>query len=192
MIAIQRYAQQAALRLPKVAMAVTADIGDAASAIHPIHPIKKAEIGRRSWLAGSNIIYGNANSPLNGPQLTKSQVDLWDQSWGDFHYGMGISNVCTPGSGFTCLGIRLTFNEPLQVLPITQQWVNGFDIITDTNLLQPVSYTTLRDNNMTIQLNVTVTSGNLQRLNYAWHDYPVMPFYGVTNNLPIAPFNLTF
>jgi sialate O-acetylesterase len=191
-VANTRYAQMAALKLPKVAMSVAADIGDAASPAHPVHPIYKEELGRRTWLAGWNIIYGNTSSPVQGPQLLKAQVDHWDSTWGDYHYGMGSSNACnTASTGFTCLGIRLTFDQSLLVLSNSQPYVNGFEIITSTNTIQPVSYTGLRDSDTTIQLNVTLVGGNLTTLRYAWHDYPIMPFYSQKFNLPIQPFNLT-
>lgn len=38
LIAVQRYAQLAALKLPDVGMVVGADIGDPAGKYHPIHP----------------------------------------------------------------------------------------------------------------------------------------------------------
>jgi hypothetical protein len=48
--------QLAALELPGVGMAVTADIGDPAGVYHPIHPPYKQEVGRRAALAAENLV----------------------------------------------------------------------------------------------------------------------------------------
>jgi sialate O-acetylesterase len=127
-----RYAQLAALELPAVGMAVTADIGDPAGAFHPIHPPFKQEVGRRAALVAQNLLRGNSSIPLQGPLVTKVGWDDWDVSWGHFHHGQP-GGVCTtpnqraqPGNaGWRCAGLRVTFDRAV-VLQQSYGAINGY------------------------------------------------------------------
>lgn len=63
-----REAQAAALKLPKTAMAVTLDIGEAAD----IHPRNKAEVGRRLALQALRVVYGK-DVIASGPVFQSSK-----------------------------------------------------------------------------------------------------------------------
>ena len=113
-IARQRAAQVNATNLPKVGMVVAADRGDAAGAFHPIHPPVKEELSHRAFLVTDNLVYGNSSSPVQGPQPIRATFEPWDASWADFHYGTGAgSYVCHAGSGFSCGGIKVEFDQDL-------------------------------------------------------------------------------
>lgn len=200
LIATQRYAQESALALPKVGMVVAADIGDPASPFHPIHPPWKAEVGRRAALAASNILYGHAEVPVGGPQLTAVHLDAWQPSWGDFHMGFG-SGVCSPGSGFLCMGIRLAFDQPVTIQASYGRYFgfpSGFELFDrSATSFMPVVLTGIQDGGSSgtvIQLNATWTFGDLHSppstLRYAWHDYPTM-FLANTIGQPVGPFNIS-
>lgn len=217
---IMRVAMEAALALPKVGMAVAADMGDPAGAMHPIHPPWKAEVARRTWLWADNVIYGNTASPTSGPVVRSVTIDKWQPSWGDYHFGYGAAaNVCGSGQ-FTCAGVRVTFDRAVTLRSFYQPaaatvtldgadpygWItgaaSGFELwyINPENSnytwWQPAALTGLRDGGFTLQLNVTwiCPNGELpQTLRYGWHDYPhAMPIISADGfALPASPFNAT-
>lgn len=200
-IAVMRYAQQAALALPKVGMAVAADIGDPSGALHPIHPPFKAEVGRRAGLWLQNVVYGNATASPSGPRILNVTVDMWDASWGNtWHYGYGGSNVCAlESNGFSCMGIRVKFDQPIVVRttgnmpPQFRGFDNGFVLQGANNVSQPVTLTGVRtDDPTTVQLNVTwiYGPGMPSTLLYGWRDYPTMPLANAAD-LPVIPFNVS-
>jgi len=195
-IAVQRIAQQAALSLPNVGMAVAADIGDPASPVHPIHPIKKQEVARRLFLAARNILYNQSDIPAEGPRVLKVVLDAWDPSWGDYHQGVGVSNVCYPGTGFFCLGLRVFFDQPLVLHPSYLSLSGNpasFELLTSNGQTQPVGLTGLSARDPTVlQLNVTVVVGAVQRavLRYGWRDYPTMPLTN-SQGQPAPSFNIS-
>jgi len=204
-IATQRYAQTAALALPKVGMVVTADIGDPSGAFHPIHPPFKYELARRAVLWAQNIIYGNTSSPTQGPMPVNVIWDAWNASWGNYHYNYGgnPNNVCSLSSnGFVCGGIRITFDQPIVLKPSyggVHGYDNGFQLCCGPNTTygipatQPVTLTGIRtDDPYTIQLNVTWTYGTPgpKTIYYGWNDYPTMFLYN-NYDLPVPPFNIT-
>lgn len=201
LIAVQRYAQQAALALPRVGMAVAADIGDPSGALHPIHPPWKAEVARRAFLAADNLVYGNASSPVSGPVVAGVTVDLWNAAWGNFHYGYGAESVCGGGQ-FTCAGIRVHFDQPIQLASTYGQpygFANGLELLNSsalaTGTLQPVTMVGVSPSDpATLQLNVTwiYTASLPDTLRYAWHDYPTMFIFGANGAaLPAPPFNVS-
>jgi len=194
MIAVQRFAQLSALNLQKVGMAVAADLGDPASPFHPIHPPWKYEVARRVAVAAQNVVYGQVDIPKAGPSLVHVYVDLWNSAWGEYHLGFG-SGVCGAGTGFLCLGIRLEFDQELNLDTTYGQFYgfpNGFELFSSNGQAsQPVMLTGLKSPNV-VQLNATWTFfgpyGAPGVLRYAWHDYPVML---LTNGYgqPVIPFN---
>jgi hypothetical protein len=193
-IAVQRYAQQAALSLPNVGMVVAADIGDPAGAEHPIHPPWKAEVGRRANLIAQHLLYNQIQFPLQGPVVKNVSFDSWDASWGDFHYGYGgAANAC---SQFLCGGIRVTFDQPITVQStygLPYGFVNGFEVFDGPEAnVQPATLTGIRtDDPNTLQLNITWIFGNYPvTLKYGWHDYPSM-FVFNSFGQPAPPFNFT-
>lgn len=194
-IAVQRFAQQAALALPKVGMAVAADIGDPASPIHPIHPIMKQEVARRLFLSARNLLF-NDPVPVDGPRIVKIVMDQWQPSWGDYHQGAGSLNVCAPGTGMFCVGFRVYFDQKLILNP-SYQSLNGhpsaFEFVASNGGTQPVGLTGLSASDPTmLQLNATIVAGPLEHgvLRYAWRDYPSMP---LTNSFgqPAPAFNVS-
>lgn len=194
-IAVQRYAQQAALALCKVGMVVTADFSDPSGSYHPIHPPWKAEVGRRAALWAQNILYGNTSSPLSGPVPLSVTVDPWSASWGAYHYGIS-GGICEGGTGFTCMGMRIKFDQallPRALFGPLQGQDNGFSLIgLGGNYSQPVTFTGIRSDDPTVlQLNVTwigpVPPAVLQ---LGWHDYPTLPLANAAG-LPVGPFNIT-
>jgi sialate O-acetylesterase len=69
-----RAAQDAALQLPKVGMAVAIDIGDPDSPNGAIHPRRKQEVGRRVALTVRSIQYKERGGLVHtGPKLTSVQ-----------------------------------------------------------------------------------------------------------------------
>lgn len=83
--------------------------------------------------------------------------DAWESSWGDYHYGTGAgSYVCNPGSGFTCGGIRLVFDQPLVEASSygdMNSYQNGF-VLWDSELknFQQASITSIADDGLTLQV----------------------------------------
>lgn len=128
-LAAQRQAQaEHSLSLPNVVMVVTADRGDSAGAFHPIHPPAKEELSHRAFLVMDRLLYKNASSPLQGPQVLKVTFDPCSSGWGDYHFGTGLNSyVCSPGSGFLCGGIRVQFDQPL-VLASTYGGRNSYEM----------------------------------------------------------------
>jgi sialate O-acetylesterase len=195
-IATQRIAQEAALAVPRVGMAVAADIGDPASPVHPIHPIMKQEVARRLFLAARNILYNQSQIPAEGPRVQKVVLDTWDPSWGDYHQGVGVSDVCYPGTGFFCVGIRVFFDQPLVLHP-SYQTLNGnpanFELLISNGATQPVGLTGVNLSNPSIlQLNVTIVNGPVEKavLRYGWRDYPTMPLTNAAGQ-PAPSFNIS-
>jgi hypothetical protein len=204
-IPTQRIAQTAALALPRVGMAVAADIGDPSGAFHPIHPPFKALLAQRMWTTAQSVVYNLPGAPpATGPAPVSVYLDVWDASWGDYHYGYGSVNVCGAGSGFLCAGVRVVFDQPLVATAMANlvhgwSW-GGFELWDATNAYwSPVTLTGLRADdptNRTLQLNTTWvwygTTGAMPPafLRLGWHDYPNLP---LTNaySLPVAPFNIT-
>ena len=177
-------------------MVVSSDLGDPASACHPIHPPWKAEVGRRMALAAANIIYSHTEYPTAGPRPVAVHVDAWQSSWGDYHLGYG-SGVCASGSGFFCMGVRIDFDQPLFVQPSYGRdygFPSGFELYS-TKPGQFMSATlTEIVGPATVQLNATWVFGDSSSLpltlRYAWHDYPVM-FLANSLGQPVAPFNIS-
>jgi hypothetical protein len=83
--------------------------------------------------------------------------DAWDSSWGDYHYGTGTgSYVCNPGSGFSCGGIRLVFDQPLVEASSygdMSSYANGF-VLWDLQLknFQQAALTSIADDGFTLQV----------------------------------------
>jgi hypothetical protein len=140
-----------------MARAPNATQGDAAAAFHPIHPPSKAELSRRAALVTQRIVYGDLSAPLQGPRVVKVMYDAWSSSWGDYHYGTGTgSYVCNPGSGFTCGGVRLVFDQPLVEASLygdINSYQNGF-VLWDAELknFQQASITSIGDCGVTLQV----------------------------------------
>lgn len=189
-----RLVQMSALALPEVGMVVTADQGDSAGAFHPIHPPSKAELSRRAALVLDRLVYGNVSSPLQGPQVVESVFDPWLPSWGDFHEGTGLNSyVCAPRSGFSCGGVRVTFDQEL-VLASDYGDLYSYDNglrLWDANMtkFQPAMLTRISSDRRTLQLNTTWTFGEAGPavLRYACSDYPTMKLYNAFG-LPAPPF----
>lgn len=182
----QRYAQMAALNLPAVGMAVSADIGDPASCMHPIHPPFKQEVARRMYFVTENLLYGNSSgAALNGPAPVSVTVDSYDKSWGTFHLGT-LTNAC---SSFKCMGIRVKFNQPINIQQsygLVHGMADAFVLESDGGT-QPVTMNGLLDD-YTLQLNVTGIYGNPKTLYYGWDNYPNMPLFNKFQQ-PVVPFN---
>lgn len=190
-----RFSQLEAVKLPNVGVAVSADIADPSSPFHPIHPPQKQEVARRLALAAESIVHGNKSVPAMGPVVTKIMLDKWDESWGNYHYGSGSFSVCA-STGFSCLGIRLMFDQPIVLTPGYDQHysiANGFTVRgANAGDYQGVTLTGIRSDDPTVvQLNVTfvVGGGIVARLDYALADYPVMPLFNIWGQ-PAMPFSL--
>ena len=117
-----RYAQNAALALPGVGMVVTADIGDPAGVMHPVHPPFKQEVARRAGLIAERLVHGDMTVPLQGPQVVRVDWDPWDSSWVAWHHGTPATGtgVCGPtgaAQGWYCGGIRVTFDRDVVLRP---------------------------------------------------------------------------
>eukprot|EP01116_Phalansterium_solitarium_P003836 TRINITY_DN14667_c0_g1_i1.p1 TRINITY_DN14667_c0_g1~~TRINITY_DN14667_c0_g1_i1.p1 ORF type:complete len:539 (-),score=125.30 TRINITY_DN14667_c0_g1_i1:392-2008(-) len=189
-----RYAQTAALKLPRVGMAVTVDVADIASPNSCIHPPNKQAVGLRLSLVIQTLLYNNTQVISSGPQLTAVNVDYWDQSWGNYHDGTGEFGLCSWHDTFAiyCGGMRLKFDQPLSlVVPPSGllNFNNGFEVMLTNGLWQPASVTGLIDP-FTLQLNVTGQGGEFAGLRYGWYDYPAMPLQNA-QGLPVAPFNVS-
>eukprot|EP00050_Salpingoeca_kvevrii_P011898 m.18772 g.18772 ORF g.18772 m.18772 type:complete len:521 (-) comp3696_c0_seq2:70-1632(-) len=186
-----RFAQESALKLENVGMAVAADIGDPSGCLHPIHPPWKQEVSRRLFLTADNMIYGNVSSTRQGPVVQKIVVDHWDSSWGDFHYGYGSINACKQ---FGCAGIRVTFDQPVVIRQEFGRYYGfgaSFELLAPNGNVQPATLFGVRsDDSHTVQLNTTFIYGKPSMLRYGWHDYPNMPLFNVQGR-PVPPFNAT-
>jgi len=128
--------------------------------------------------------------------VRKVVLDAWDPSWGDYHQGVGVSNVCYPGTGFFCVGLRVFFDQPLVLHPV-YELINGiaasFELLTSNGGTQPVGLTGVSSSDSTVlQLNVTVVVGPVQKavLRYGWRDYPVMPLTNAQGQ-PAPSFNIS-
>jgi len=94
-----RQAQSMALSLPKTAMAVAADIGQA----DDIHPKNKQEVGRRLALAARAILYGE-DIIYSGPIFESITVED-SRCWIRFtHTGDGLASRGETLAGFTIAG----------------------------------------------------------------------------------------
>ena len=130
-----RFAQaQTLAKVPDaVGMVVAADIGDPASAYHPIHSPFKQEVARRMSVQMGRIqkrqntrrqeqrderkkekttYLGEGN--VGGPVVVSAVFDDWNASWGAYHHGSGLSPVCNM-KGWLCGGIRITFDQDIQL-----------------------------------------------------------------------------
>ena len=210
---IMRVAVEQTLRdLPRVGMVVAADIADPAGAYHPIHPPWKAELGRRAWLWADAVIYGNASSPTSGPRPVSAVWDAWAPSWGDsWHFGSGGNSYVCESTTWTCAGVRVTFDAPVQLRSLyvpgptsqteraygfVQGPASGFELLqdgTETAWSQRAPITAISADGRTVFLNTTWIGPQKMPtvLKYAWQDYPdAMPLEGA-GALPVGPFNLT-
>ena len=68
--AMLRDAQRKCLELPRTAMAVSIDIGE----WNDIHPLNKADIGKRLALGALHVVYGYKNLVYSGPSYEHMQV----------------------------------------------------------------------------------------------------------------------
>ena len=107
-----------------------------------------------------------------------------------------MCHVCNPCSGFTCGGVRLVFDQPLMEASSygdLNSYSNGF-VLWDSALknFQQASLTSISDDGLTLQLNVTWVWGETAPavLRYAWADYPVMKLYNAWG-MPAPPFVLS-
>ena len=201
-IPLLRESQEAALALDDVAMVVAADVGDPGSACHPIHPPFKQEVARRMAIQTQRIqLQGDVSGvPASGPRPVQVTMDVWDESWGDFHEGYGSGGWTVCASGYLCFGVRVTFDQPL-VLRDTYGLKygfgeGGFEVLSDLDSndgdRQIAAFTGVLADTFTVQLNVTWTfESEPVALRYAWKDYPNMP---LTNSppysLPAPPFRI--
>lgn len=153
-------------------------------------------MARRAGLWAAHALDGNTSVPLEGPRLQSITVDRWNASWGDYHLGYGsAANVCAMPA-FACLGLRLTFDQPLVMAPAFGQvhgYASGFALgfVAGTNQTAPVAVTGVRsDDPATLQLNVTWVSGGPgpSLVLYGWNDYPSMLVYNAWGQ-PAPPFN---
>jgi sialate O-acetylesterase len=64
-------AQSLALSLPNTGMAVANDIGE----WNDVHPLNKAEVGRRLFLAAQKVAYGEKKCVSSGPSYTSMTID---------------------------------------------------------------------------------------------------------------------
>jgi hypothetical protein len=213
-----RVAVENALALPRVGMVVSCDVNDPAGAVHPIHPMWKKEVARRAALWADNVVFGNASSPTAGPRVVSATWDNWDATWGSYHYQTGMgSYVCGTGKKgpWFCGGVRLVFDAPVAVRPYfsaqpaqatgfygmvsgadsgLQLWTDGNTTTpgTGTSWFQPTTLTSISEDGLTVQLNVTWIAPTVappRVLRYAWHDYPgSMPLVGAVSGLPVSPF----
>jgi hypothetical protein len=214
-LSIFRYAQSVLAQGARVGMGVANDICDPSGAFHPIHPPWKAELMRRLWLWADAEVYGNASSPKTAPMPQKAVWDFWDESWGDWHYGTGAgSYVCAGGSGFTCGGLRVTFDRPVslrdfyqptqghavkRMYGFSQGAASGFSLLkapgTPEQWEQAVAISGISADGLTVQLNLTYIGPGEplgSTLQYGWGDYPsAMPLEDAVFQLPVAAFNLT-
>ena len=112
-----RYVQERVSRmLPRVGLVTSADLGDPAGANHPIHPPWKQEVARRSALLGEALVFHNKAVSPTGPQVLTASWDLYEPSWGDFHYdsnpgGQFCGSSYASSHGWICGGIQLTFDR---------------------------------------------------------------------------------
>jgi sialate O-acetylesterase len=205
--------EQTLVDIPAVAMSVAADISDSSGAYHPIHPLWKRELARRVWLAVDNILYGNTTSPVSGPKPITAIFNKWDSSWEDYHFGTGSNSYVCTGGQWTCGGVQITFDSPVQLRsfyhtsnPITTDlnmygWVqgsnSGFELrqdMTPTAWTQPVPLVSISADGLTVQLNTTwigPTPALPTVVTFGWNDYPDgMPLEN-SFGLPVGPFNMT-
>lgn len=215
LLPIFRVAVEQTLRdVPNTGMAVSADIADASGAYHPIHPPWKNELARRAWLWADNAVYGNTSSPVSGPVPVAVAFDAWNASWGDtWHYGTGGSSYVCTSATWTCGGVRVTFDRPVQLrsfynsAPVNtdqrmygwpQGSSTGFELWqddTDAAWRQRTPLISVSADGLTVQLNTTwIGPSKLPTvLKYAWQDYPeAMPLESADGfGLPVGPFNAT-
>ncbi|MEQ8471768.1 MAG: sialate O-acetylesterase [Marinoscillum sp.] len=80
-----RDAQTKTLELPKTAMAVTIDIGDA----NDIHPRNKKDVGDRLWLAAKKVSYGD-EVIYSGPKVKSAKLEDGQVRLSFDHVGTGL------------------------------------------------------------------------------------------------------
>lgn len=97
--ALMRECQQAALALPNTGMAVTIDIGEAAS----IHPLNKADVGKRLALVALATVYGKPIEYM-GPTYAGMTVDGDKARLTFTHPGGGLVAKGGPLKGFSICG----------------------------------------------------------------------------------------
>lgn len=212
-----RFAQQTALKLPKVGMVVTADIGDPAGTFHPIHPPWKQEDARRAALVAENLVHNKTEVALHGPLVQSVSWDEWNPSWGGFHHGIK-AGVCALDNGWICGGLQVKFDRPIVIRQSYggqygarhgfELWNNitgiaalggtsagsrqlASPLCTDCKKCpcwQPLEFSVIDSH--TLQLNTTFISGTPASLRYAQHDYPTMVVFD-SDGRPAPPFNVT-
>jgi sialate O-acetylesterase len=97
--ALMRECQQAALALPNTGMAVTIDIGEAAS----IHPLNKADVGKRLALTALATVYGKPIA-YQGPTYAGMSVEGEKARIKYTHLGGGLVAKGGPLKGFSICG----------------------------------------------------------------------------------------
>jgi len=168
-----RQAQLAALTLPNVGMACTADLGDSTSPFGIIHPRDKEDVGKRMVLAARAITYGE-NVQFTGPTFLSMQVAQ--------NSPVAIVQInFVPSSLGTGLALRQN-DCPSQITVSFCGWaaIEGSDGNWYNATIALSSNSVLFSANLPASVTVTGSS-------YLYNDWPVATIFNL-QGLPAPPF----
>ncbi len=175
-VALVRTAQQAALDLPNVGVAVATDVGDTGSPNGNIHPRFKAPVGARLAASAWSLVYGKADQgaarrsarPASYSMVPSSEPGKLDVVVGfDGPIEIRAPAAC-PVESYQCAGVRL----------------NGADISTAAVSLESSLAARFR-------INITKESYPGAVLEYNYGDWPIPVIFDAVeggSGGPVAPF----
>jgi len=170
-----RAAQDAALALPRVGVAIATDLGDPTSPHGSIHSRRKQEVGRRLAAIVRNIQYGDSSVPGEGPVY--DLIHRTDDG-ATIGYGAGTTDGLHMEGTAACS--ECCYESPFQVLDANGNWTRAIAAIVgkDTIHLKPPSASSLP----------------ILGIRYDWEGYPQCALYNGRGGpddhtaLPAAPF----
>lgn len=174
---LMRIAQTAAEQLSSVSIVTAMDFGS----LHPlqgsIHSDRKEDLGRRLAKALSANVYGDSAALWHGPKAVRAE-----------RRGPGGVRVIFSTAG----GLQLDAEArcPSQVLPVYCTG-SGFELQDDDGVWTAAAAAELGPNDTMLLKTVHPDrSQGLQRVRYAFADWPVCNIYGKTDGIPVRIFDL--
>jgi hypothetical protein len=199
--------QQDFLQLHRSGVVVTSDLCTPAAQGCGAHSPFKHDEAKRFAIRAEQLIRQRSHVPASFPKLVHVFVDMYNESWGSFHFGT-VSTVPCPWCNW---GMRLVFDQKVDLRPDFQGFkgylghINGFQLYP--NMSPGLEYLPLTMQfsgvgGYTVQLNVTMKMGELWpgnervkspwpgKLQYGEGPFPVMPLVSSATGEPVPQFSL--